>query len=152
MKLGKIIKKEVPATWLKRTLAYAIDFFLVNLLVTIPFKDTLKAKVEQPFFFSTATDKNLIAISLITSILLFLYFVILEKKIQQTLGKLLLGIKIKTKGKEIALTPILIRNISKPFPLILLVDTAYALFKGKQQRLLELFSKTEVIQEQIELK
>ncbi len=89
--------------------------------------------------------------TIITTIIVALslfYFTALEYKIGQTFGKMLLNLYIgnlKDKKKRASLGQIFVRNLTKPFPVVLAIDTAYMFFVRGRQRLFEKFSGTEVV-------
>jgi len=111
---------------LKRTLAYFIDIIIV-VLVTYPLWSGEKSIIKQ----------------VLSIVILILYFSLMEYKLEQTIGKFITNIKVKTKGK-LRFKQALIRNLSKASTIVLLIDSIPIIFKNKKQRYLERLSKTEV--------
>ena len=146
--------KKKPATFWKRLLAYLIDIVIINLVIVIPFENYLKEYQNIGFdlFLKTAMNKNFISITLAIVIFTLLYFVILEFKYKQTLGKMFLGIYVESLKGNISLQQVILRNITKPFSAVLLVDVIYMFFKRGHQRLFEVFSGTQVVEEGVVLK
>ncbi len=152
-KTVKIVNKYKPASKLKRFFAYLIDILTVNLIISIPFGDYLNKYGNNIGSLLLVEDKGLFAISIFTFIAVLLYFSYLEYKTSQTLGKMIMNIyTINTAEKELSFNQCLLRNITKPFPIILLVDVVYMIFKGANQRLFEVFSNTSVVQKEAVLK
>jgi uncharacterized RDD family membrane protein YckC len=141
-KTVKINKDYVPAPYWKRFLAYLIDFFIVGFLVTLPFR-----KVLSEFdFVSQKNDPIFGYISLIFVIVIIFYSALLEYKLGQTLGKMLLGIStVSLTDKNLKFSQAFLRNLTKPFSIVFLVDILYMLFKKNHQRLFEVFSNTLVV-------
>lgn len=153
VKSVRLTNQNNPAPLWKRFLAYLIDIFIVNLVVTLPFRSYLR-KFEDSFDILLGTkNPELIMISFFVIGGILLYFVILEFKIRQTLGKIVMNIYVvSTPNKEITLSQIILRNLTKPFPIVLLVDAAYMFFKRTNQRLFEVFSRTAVVENRMIVK
>ena len=145
-----ILKNNRASFW-KRGLAYLIDLLIINFVIVFPFQSLIN---QNSFDFKSFNLESLFAINskemLITSILIVLlslaYWSILEYKLEQSVGKILLNLKVKTK-KQLSLTQSIIRNLSKPFFFILIIDIIYLNFSTTKQRLFEKWSNTWVIQE-----
>lgn len=76
----------------------------------------------------------------------FAYWVVFEFYFGQTVGKMLLGIKVRsTVGRKVSFSQILIRNLAKIFSFILFIDTIYLLVKGERLRFSDVVAKTEVV-------
>jgi len=142
--------KNHPASYWKRFVAYMIDVFIIYLIIVIPFGDHLK-KFDNTFTFLQA-DKSLFFISLIIVLLTLLYFVILEFKYKQTIGKMFFDIYVASEKGDLSLQQIILRNITKPFSIVFIIDVAYMLFKRNNQRLFEVFSNTLVVEKGVALK
>jgi len=134
-----------PAPFWKRLFAYLLDLALINLLVVYPFRDQLKQYSTYAVLTSSVQDTTLAVIMFIVITLTYLYFIILEHKTGQTLGKILFKIRVVSTTGTLTLRQILIRNITKPFPIVLFVDTLYKFFSKGNQRLFEKFSSTQVV-------
>ena len=146
--------KNVPASFWRRLLAYFIDMLLINLIVLIPFENHI-VKFESNSFnilFNTEMNKNIIMISFFIVILTLIYFVFLEYVYRQSIGKMFFNIYVESVKGELSLQQTILRNITKPFSVVLIVDVAYMLFKRGHQRLFELFSNTQVVEKGVVLK
>ena len=117
---------------LKRTIAYIIDVVVV-ILITVP-------------LWSSNLAKNKIPVQILSIIVLILYFSLFEFSLEKTIGKWLTKIKIKSSNNP-TFQQIFLRNISKIYPLLLLIDSLPIIFKKTNQRFLEKLSKTEVVDE-----
>lgn len=152
-KSARLVNKYVPAALWKRFVAYLIDVIIVNLVVTLPFYGYLRKFSSNPILLITSNDPKLTLITFFVVIALIFYFSILEYKIRQTLGKVIMNIYIiSTANKELKFTQALLRNVTKPFSIVLLVDIIYMFFKGGRQRLFEVFSKTAVVEKELVVK
>ncbi len=122
----------------KRIFAYIIDISLVNLIVIVPFKSIITLSEDsKQILLKPSID---LTIAILTIILLILiYFIYTEYKTKQTLGKLLFSIKVMPNNAT--LKQIFIRNITKPFSILLILDTLYIL-KTQNLRYTEVISKT----------
>src|SRR3989344_5450695 len=85
-------------------------------------------------------------IYLIIVLLTLLYFVILEFKYEQTIGKMFFDIYVASEKGDLSMQQIILRNITKPFSIVFIIDVAYMLFKRYNQRLFEVFSNTLVVE------
>ncbi len=152
VKFAKISNNYIQVQIWKRFLAYLIDFILVNLIVSLPFKNQL-GRLNNFNFLLSGTDKNLMLVSIFIIFSLIFYFTILEFKLGQTLGKMIFGIYvISIDRKNLTLSQAFVRNITKPFPIVLLVDVIYMFFKQGNQRLFEVFSGTTVIEKELSVR
>lgn len=128
----------------RRIFAYIIDISLINLIVVVPFKSIIsKYQEPQEIFLSAANTIDIMTALFTIIILTLIYFIYTEYKVKQTLGKLLFNIKVMPDNAK--LKQIIIRNIVKPFSLLLLLDVLY-IIKTKHLRYTEVISKTWVSQ------
>ncbi len=140
-------KFEMPAPLWKRGLAYIIDMIIVNVFIISPFNPIFKGvRFTNIKDIYSISNPNLFLALVIISILTILYFTILEYKLRQTLGKSLLNISVISLNKKLTFSQTLLRNLTKPFVILLIIDTFYIIV-SKDQRYLEKISKTKVIQE-----
>ncbi len=144
-----ITSKLVAANLWKRFLAYVIDFLIINLFISLPFEKYIK-NVSLNLLISG--DETIFKISLVIAGLTLLYFVLLEQITKQTIGKMILNIYVASKEKELRLQQTILRNLTKSFPIVLLVDVLYMFFKKTNQRLFEVFSGTYVVEKGMILK
>ena len=140
-------------TW-RRYLAFLIDFLVIYFVVITPFRPFLNSLPQAKDFsqfsnlFSSeklTSLKPLFYIALTISFLTILYWAILEYKTGQTLGKKLLSIKVTSKENDLTFWQCFLRNISKINTLLLILDVFYMWYYQKNQRYLEVLSKTEVV-------
>lgn len=162
MNLGikrKIIIMEAPI-W-KRVLAFLIDYIIINSFILFPFNNIMKKLLNTndiTQILSMISNNNIntsaiIYISLFMSIMALLYFTILESKLNQTIGKIIMKIYIinikNPKEKRISFFQAIIRGLGVflifTLPLITLLDAVYVYFNKDKQRFLERISKTKTI-------
>ncbi len=143
----------------RRGFAFVIDIFIVNLLVSLPFRNKInelvgdmgdKGILETYNYISGISSAELnqllFIISIISVFATYIYFVALEYKLGQTLGKMIVKIMVKSDEKKLRLRQILIRNITKSLALtnlslLFLIDLFYVLYSGNK-RWTEKWSKT----------
>ena len=148
-----------PALIWKRIAAFLIDMAIINLFVLFPFRKLFDSIVPKNYsfseaykFLSTSADFTgfISSVSFIMSIFIILYFYLLEKKMQQTIGKALMKIYIVSDNIELKKWQLLVRNIVFiplfPFILLWLADPLFMLFNKSNQRLSEILSRTRVVQ------
>jgi uncharacterized RDD family membrane protein YckC len=146
----------VDASLLKRFLAFVLDLLIIDLLIIIPFRGLLERIVPTGSLASTykylisEPPTALYTITFTMSFLTILYFVLLEKKIGQTVGKVLLNLYVVPTDKKEQWWRYVIRSIFliPVFPIVLLwiIDPIYMLFNKQHQRLTEYLSKTKVVE------
>ncbi len=153
VKTAKILMKAKAAPLWKRFFAYLIDFFLVNIIVSLPFSKYLTNFSNKLDIILGTNDKGLLAISFVVILSVLFYFVYLEFSLNQTVGKMLLNIYVvSVDGNKLKLSQAFVRNLIKPFPIVLLVDVLYMFFKRSNQRLFEVFSATSVVEKEMIVK
>ena len=148
--------KTAPAPLWKRVFAYFIDLAIINFIIVFPFQGVMQKIMDiktegftglfKFFEGSPETIKILFFISILMSILTVLYWAILEYKIQQSVGKILFKIYVRsTKRGNLKFSQCLIRNITKVSLIPIALDSLYLVFTRKHQRYFEKMSNTEVI-------
>jgi len=153
VKTAKIVNKYKPAPFWKRFFAYIIDIILVNLIISLPFRDYFSKFSSNLEILFGATDKNLFLITFIVVMAVIFYFSVLEYKTNQTVGKMLMNIYVvSATGNKITFTQAFLRNLIKPFSIVLLVDVAYMFFKRTNQRLFDIFSQTAVVEKEVSIR
>ena len=135
--VDKLLRYNYAPLW-KRIFAYIIDISLVNLIVIVPFK-TIIAKPENSKQILLIPSIDLIIAILTIILLILIYFIYTEYKVKQTLGKLLFNLKVMPDNAD--LKQIITRNITKPFSILLILDTLY-MVKTQNLRYTEVISKT----------
>tara|TARA_Y100000310_G_scaffold336465_1_gene421064 strand:+ start:58 stop:543 length:486 start_codon:yes stop_codon:yes gene_type:complete len=152
----KLKLKTGPAPLWKRVFAYFVDLAIINFVVAFPFQGIMQkfVSVETDNFSSILnffkgspeTTKVLFFTSLIMSVLTVLYWAVLEFKIQQSVGKMLLNIHVKsTKKGDLKFSQCLVRNITKISLIPIILDSVYMIFTKQHQRYFERMSNTEVV-------
>jgi|TARA_Y100000310_G_scaffold22935_2_gene21969 uncharacterized RDD family membrane protein YckC len=148
-----------PALVWKRIAAFVIDLAIINFVVLIPFKGLLSNLIpeNQSFsetyrFFSSSGYSGLItSISVVLSILLILYFLLLERKYSQTIGKKLMKLFVVSDTKDMKIWQMIVRNLVLipifPFVLLIILDPLFMFFTKTNQRLSEILSKTRVVEQ-----
>jgi|TARA_Y100000310_G_scaffold341870_1_gene442624 uncharacterized RDD family membrane protein YckC len=146
--LNKLLGKNDVAPFWKRVIAYIIDILIINSIVVLPFRDSLNEiyKGEMLFKVSFNDIKSVLLMSMIIAILSLIYWVVLEYRIQQTIGKHIMNIYVISMTKKINFSQIIIRNVTKISLPLLILDILYML-NNKSQRYTEKLSNTKVIEE-----
>ncbi|MCG7335522.1 RDD family protein [Sporosarcina sp. ACRSM] len=126
--------------------AYTIDLLVVSALSGILVKPIFRAadiEITNPSFLLFSPYK-------VTALLLFLvYFILMTKYLQQTVGKMIMGIKVMPKeGEKLTWSTVIFREgfgrfISK----MLLIPYLLVLFMPRKEALHDLFADTIVIHE-----
>ena len=148
-----------PALIWKRIAAFFIDMLILNLIVLFPFRALFKNIFPKDYSFSEAyrllgSSANftgyISSISLVMSILIILYFFMLERKMSQTIGKMLMKIYVVSDNKDLKAWQLLARNLVFlpvfPFVLLWVIDPLFMFFTKTNQRLTEILSKTKVVE------
>ena len=78
-------------------------------------------------------------------ILTILYWAVLEYKLGQTPGKMLMKIRVRSLNAQLTFKQCIFRNITKLSFLLLLLDTLYT-FKSGNQRFFDTLAQTQVIE------
>ena len=161
LKLPKQKTYEVPGGMFKRFLAFVIDLIIVNIVIISPFRGRLMSYIPE----TSPTDtyeflmtnpgiaQDITGMIVIILLFSFLYFVLFDWKLNQTVGKMILKVFVvneMARKKPITFWQSVVRNAELWlflifFPLIL-IDFIYAFFNKKKQRLAELLSKTSTIE------
>ncbi len=146
---------EGPASLLKRVVAFIIDILILRFVVVYPFSKAWIAVpagsfVETMEFFqqNPGISNTVYTTSAVIGILMMLYFAIFEYKLHQTVGKMLM--KIYVKDKKLAFWQCLVRNLFLipvfPFVLLWITEPLFMIFTKEHQRLLEIITKTKVVE------
>jgi len=148
-----------PATLWKRAVAFVIDILIINLIILFPFRklfqkilpDSLSFTETYSYINQDSGFNNIVMfLTLVVAFLSILYFYILEKKLHQSIGKMLFKIYVVGDEKEIKGWQLLVRNMFLiplfPFILLWILDPIFLIFNKNGQRLSEILSKTKVIE------
>lgn len=148
-----------PALVWKRVIAFIIDMLIINLVVLFPFRSIFEGILPEDYSFSEAykflsSSTNytsfLTSVSLIMSVLIILYFYMMERKMSQTIGKMLMKVYVASDNKDLKAWQLLARNLVFipifPFILLWILDPLFMFFTKTNQRLSEILSKTKVME------
>ncbi|MBS3150074.1 RDD family protein [Candidatus Woesearchaeota archaeon] len=149
--MPKKAKKEESkkASILKRTLAYIIDNLIIGIIVIYPFQNYLNKinkEIKITDIFTSNLTSDLYIIFLTIAILSLMYFSLFEYYLKQTIGKMILKIKVISIKKEFSFLQALLRNISKVIDILLIIDIIYLLLSKEKERLFGKLSYTRVIE------
>lgn len=143
---------------LKRIIAFIIDFLIINFIILFPFKRIFNTIIPETESFSETLNfldnaeytTFITVIMLLAAVLAILYFMILEKKLSQTPGKMLFNLYVKSQTKDLNYWRLFVRGMFLipvfPFVLLWVIDPIVMLFTKENQRLLEILSKTKVVE------
>ncbi len=152
MKPLRFTKKTYPAPLWKRVAAYLIDTIIISAIILYPFNNYLK-NLDTGLISLLKSEMQITAGATFSIMLLtLLYFIIMEMLIKQTIGKMIMKIYVTSTTRELTLAQVILRNITKPFTIILAIDTLYIIIKRTPQRLFDVFSRTLVIEEGVTLR
>ena len=159
-----------PALLWKRIAAFFIDMIVINLIVLFPFRSLFQNIIPKDYSFSEAykllsssTDYAgfITSVSFIMSVLIILYFLMLEMKTNQTIGKMLMKVYVvdarenassrsTSDNNTLKAWQLLTRNLVFipifPFVLLWILDPLFMFFTKTNQRLTEILSKTRVVE------
>jgi len=145
----------VPAKLWKRVVAYILDAFIISFIIVSPFANQIAPESQAQSLTDVITGlqssltKDLFLLSFIIGLLTLVYWSFLEYRFGQSVGKILLGIEVRSLDKKkLTLLQTITRNITKLSTLLLVLDTLYLLFKRQNQRYFEVLSGTIVVQEE----
>ena len=147
MKKGEV---NVPAPLWKRACAYVIDALIVSVVILFPLnrlypQEQAASLTEAMSMMQQGFTKTHILAALLVGILTILYWAVLEYKLNQTLGKMLMKIKVRSLNAQLTFKQCVVRNITKLSFLLLLLDTLYT-FKSGSQRFFDTLAQTQVVE------
>jgi len=149
MKKGLLNKTNYAPLW-KRVVAFIIDWIVIGFIILLPLKSAGKSKLsslsETLQVTPTKLTSEMIIVSIIIAIIMILYWTILEYKLHQSVGKILMRLQVVSKTKKLTFWQCLIRNLTKFSSPLLFLDVIYMLITRSHQRFLEKTSNTEVIE------
>ncbi|MBI2208060.1 RDD family protein [Candidatus Woesearchaeota archaeon] len=147
------------ASVLKRIGAFIVDLVIINIIILFPFRGLFESilpttSFSEAFEFlrqDAGAGTMLNAIMFAISALSILYFMLMEKKIAQTPGKMLFSLYVKPQGKDLKNWQLFVRSMflipAFPFVLLWLIDPIAMLFTKENQRLSEILSRTKVVEQ-----
>ena len=108
-----------PALVWKRVLAFFIDLLIINFIILFPFRSLFDKIVpaslsfKETFSMVNAPQLNsfILTISIFVAMLMILYFMILEGKLGQSIGKILTNMYVVSESKELRFWQLLVRNL-----------------------------------------
>ena len=150
----KQIQIEAPI-W-RRLAAFLFDYLILSIIILVPIDRLMQKLIPTTSIrglmqASTEAIIPLLFLLLLSGIIASLYFIIIETKLRQSVGKILMNIEIITLPKKETLP---FRQASTRtigvlmlylFPLVSLVDAIYALFNKDKQRYFERITNTKVV-------
>jgi len=154
MPVKKRTSIEVAAPVYKRILAFIIDLIVLEFVVIYPFRKVLISIIPDASITQTTSllqsnpgiTQTIYLTMFAIGVLMIAYFTILEFKLQQTIGKMLLNIYVAGKPTFIQC---LVRNLFLmplfPFFILWITEPLFMLLNKEHQRLLEILSKTKVV-------
>ena len=143
----------------KRISAFFIDLVILNLIVFYPFKGFIQKIIpigsyKESYQFLMAHTKltgTLSAISVIMALLGILYFVLLEYKLNQSVGKVIMNIYVTSEEKQLGFWQCVVRSMflipAFPFIILWVLDPLSMFFTAKNQRLSEILSRTRTVED-----
>jgi len=138
-----ISSKIIIAKWTDRFLAWLIDFIIVSIISTsmiFAVFGTINYEFEEDVFWAESVQY------IPTSIIFFAYWVILEYKTGQTIGKKILNLKVTDiYGNKPSLKGIMISSFGKAFLLPFDVILGWVLTNEKRQRIFNKLGDTLVV-------
>ena len=148
-----------PALVWKRAIAFLVDMLIINAIVFFPFKKIIQSTIPEFSSYSEAyhfiiTNQSytarLAVVSVIMSLFAMLYFIILEHRIRQTPGKILMNIFVESEIKEITFIQCTARSLflipAFPFFFLWVIDPAFMIFTKGNRRLSEVLSRTKTVE------
>src|SRR3989338_5326666 len=104
--------------------SFLMDSLILTVIITKPLSDILETKVPKTLTdFVNIDFQGLAVLILLISLINILYWVILEYKVQQTLGGLIFHIQAKSEKAKLTLNQVIIRNLTKASSILLLIDS-----------------------------
>ena|SRR3989338_4861446 len=148
-----------PALVWKRIAAFFIDMLILNLVVFFPFRSLFESILPKEYSFSEAYrlmsssthyTGYISSLAFVMSFLVILYFTMLEKRMGQTIGKMLMKVYIVSDINSLKAWQVIVRSLVFipifPFILLWIVDPLFMFFTKTNQRLAEVLSKTKVVE------
>lgn len=150
---------KTDAHWAKRILAFLIDMIIISFITlplqaSIPIQENLSfTEIIKTMMGSPEIQGKLFMIEVFSAIIAMLYFIIIEYKLGQSIGKTIMGLKIESEDKNhknLTLWQMFLRNLFFvpliPFNLLAVVDPVFMILRKDHKRLSDMFSKTKVVE------
>ncbi len=155
LKLPKSRIVETNCSLIKRFLAFVLDLMILDFVVFFPMKKVLSSLIPQNMALSSSSIilgnnpdlfNKILIIMVYLSLVAVIYFSVLEYKFQQTIGKMIL--KIYIKSNKLSFWKFVLSNLTLipvfPFIILWVVDPLYLFFKG--QRFMEQISNITLVE------
>ncbi|HIJ18251.1 TPA: RDD family protein [Candidatus Woesearchaeota archaeon] len=146
---------EVPALLWKRAAAFVIDAAIVYAILFLAIGGKLATALPDAASFAEsyalmAESSILNWVSVIFSLMLLLYFLLLERRFGQSIGKMAMGLHVQSDSGHISFWQHLGRAMFLipvfPFMVLWIADPIAMLFTRNNRRLSEIVSKTRVVE------
>jgi len=142
---GKAILAQ--ASILKRLFAFVIDILIIDVIVLFPFRGLMgriipdTGSFSKTFeFLSDSSSNSITLIVSITAAFAILYFVILEKKLGQSPGKMLFNLYVKSQTKDLKYWQLFVRSVFLipffPFILLWVIDPIVMFFHQRKPKVI----------------
>jgi len=144
-------KAESNASIFKRLFAFVIDILIVDLVLLWPFDKVLSSVFSGKISASSLAEMMSGKYYLIFSVTLvfFLYFVLFEQRLGQTIGKMLVNIYSVSKQGEMSTWQAIGKNLflipAIPFIFLWVIDPVLILFRNES--LSEILTRTKTIEQ-----
>ncbi len=159
IKIGRGKTFTAQASMLKRALAFIADILIIDFFILFPFRGAFEKIIPETGSFSKTLEllssnpehnASITIIVLAAAFLAILYFMILEKKIGQTVGKMVFNLYVESQTKELKYWQLFARSVFLmpvfPFVLLWVIDPMVMFFTKESQRLSEILSRTRVVE------
>tara|TARA_Y100000310_G_C20679245_1_gene814940 strand:+ start:2270 stop:2770 length:501 start_codon:yes stop_codon:yes gene_type:complete len=145
----------------KRIVALIIDLFIINFIVQFSFSGLFRKLIpvgsdfNELFNYLQANEELsgvIIMATMAAAFMGLLYFVFMERKMYQTIGKKVMNIYVvSSQDTKISFWQHIVRNLLVlpvfPFFLLWVLDPVFMFMTSNNQRLSEILSRTRVVQE-----
>lgn len=150
----RISRRKEPSLLFQRLIAFGLDLIIINLTILAPFQTYLLGVLKTDRI-TPAVLNNPEVLSmmypavLFGAIFAFFYFSLLDYALGQTVGKIIMNLKVKSEKGRLSLFQSMLRNLIIlpffPFTFFWFADPIYYFFfRQKEQRLSEVLSKTKI--------
>ncbi len=132
-----------PAPFFRRFFAYLIDALLLVIIIYLPLQTQTPLQTDAFFSDTFELSTSIIALATLAALLSIFYWAILEFFLHQSIGKMIMRIKVISDTNTLTFAQCILRNITKMSSLPLLID-CIPIFK-KRKRFSEYIAKTSVV-------
>ena len=114
--------------------AYLVDTFLLNLAVLYPLEKFLSSYSDFSF---SVVDASLLLALLFVVFLSWAYWTVMDLYFSRTLGKMFFGLRVVSKQGKLSFSQAFLRNVTKPFSVLLLLDSWKLFLRREKLRYME---------------